>query len=35
MKLRVWRIPQVSMESFYIHVNSLEEVKKIMDILAA
>ena len=35
MKLRVWWIPQVPMESFYIPVESPEEGKKIMDILAA
>ena len=34
-KLRVWWIPQVPMESFYIPVDSPEEGKKIMDILAA
>lgn len=34
-KLRVWWVPQVPMESFYIPVNSPEEGKKIMDILAA
>lgn len=34
-KLRVWWVPQVPMQSFYIPVESPEEGKKIMDVLAA
>jgi len=34
-KLRVWWVPQVPMESFYIPVRSPEEGMKVMDILAA
>ena len=34
-KLRVWWVPQVPMESFYIPVSSPEEGRKVMDILAA
>lgn len=34
-KLRVWWTPQVPMESFYIPVESPEEGKKVMDLLAA
>ena len=34
-KMRVWWIPQVPMKSFYVPVDTLEEGKKIMDILAA
>lgn len=35
-KLRVWWIPQVGMEqTFYIPVNSVEEGKKMIDVLAA
>ena len=34
-KLRVWWVPQVPMKSFYIPVESPEEGKKILDLLAA
>lgn len=35
-KLRVWWIPQVgTCNSFYVPVSSVEEAKKVMDILAA
>ena len=34
-KLRVWWIPQVPMKSFYVPVNTPEEGKNVMDILAA
>ena len=34
-KLRVWWIPQVPCESFYIPVNTPEEGRKVLDILAA
>ena len=34
-KLRVWWIPRVPMKSFYIPVESPEEGKKVMDLLAA
>ena len=34
-KLRVWWIPQVPMKSFYVPVTSIEEGKKVLDILAA
>lgn len=34
-KLRVWWVPQVPMEAFYIPVNSPEEGRKVMDMLAA
>lgn len=34
-KLRVWWVPQVPMKSFYIPVESPEEGKKVMDLLAA
>lgn len=35
-KLRVWWIPQVGIEeTFYIPVNTVEEGKKILDLLAA
>ena len=35
-KLRVWWIPQVGLsDAFYIPVKSVEEGKKVMDILAA
>lgn len=35
-KLRVWWVPQVGMEkTFYIPVNSVEEGKKMIDVLAA
>lgn len=34
-KLRVWWIPQVPMKSFYVSVDTPEEGKKVMDILAA
>lgn len=34
-KLRVWWIPQVPMDSFYIPVSSPEEGKKVLEILAA
>ena len=33
-KLRVWWIPQIPCESFYIPVDSPEEGKKVLDILA-
>ena len=33
-KLRVWWIPQVPMEAFYIPVESPEEGQKVMNILA-
>lgn len=34
-KLRVWWIPQIGTETFYIPVESVEEGKKVMDLLAA
>ncbi|MDF2903290.1 MAG: hypothetical protein K0S25_928 [Bacillus sp. (in: firmicutes)] len=34
-KLRVWWIPQVPMESFYVPVNSVLEGKKVIDMLSA
>ena len=34
-KLRVWWMPQIPMESFYVPVNSVEEGKKVLDMLAA
>lgn len=34
-KLRVWWIPQVPMESFYVPVSSVLEGKKVLDTLAA
>ena len=34
-KLRVWWTPQVPMECFYVPVDTPEEAKKVMDILAA
>jgi len=33
-KLRVWWIPQIPMNPFYINVSSVEEGVKIMDVLA-
>ena len=35
-KLRVWWIPQVGIDSvFYVPVNSVQEAKKVLDMLAA
>lgn len=34
-KLRVWWMPQVPCKSFYIPVSSVEEGKKVLDMLAA
>lgn len=34
MKLRVWWIPQIPMESFTVKVNSVEEGVKILEVLA-
>lgn len=34
-KLRVWWVPQMPMKSFYVPVNTVEEAKKVLDILAA
>lgn len=34
-KLRVWWVPQIPMEAFYIPVESPEEGKNVMDLLAA
>ena len=34
-KLRVWWIPQIPMESFYVPVETPEEGKKILDVLAS
>lgn len=34
-KMRVWHIPQVPMKGFYVPVESAEEGKKVMDVLAA
>ena len=34
-KLRVWWIPQIPMKSFYVPVNSVEEGKKVLDMLSA
>ena len=34
-KLRVWWVPQVPMKSFYVPVNTVEEGKKVLDILSA
>ena len=33
--LRVWWIPQIPMESFYVPVATVEEAQKIMSVLAA
>lgn len=33
-KLRVWWVPQVPMNAFYVDVSSVEEGVKIMDVLA-
>lgn len=33
-KLRVWHIPQVPMEPFYVEVDSVDEALKIMRLLA-
>lgn len=33
-ELRVYHIPQVPMEAFYVHVNSVVEAKKILIVLA-
>jgi len=33
-KLRVWWIPQVPMEAFYINVKSVDEARKILQVLA-
>lgn len=32
--LRIWHIPQVPMEGFKVAVKSIEEAKKILDVLA-
>jgi hypothetical protein len=32
--LRVWHIPQVPMDAFYVPVNSIEEARKVLDVLA-
>ncbi len=32
--LRVWHIPQLPMNSFYVNVETVEEAMKILDILA-
>jgi hypothetical protein len=34
MTLRIWWIPQVPMEAFYVPVDSPAEAKKILDVLA-
>ena len=34
-KLRVWWMPQIPMKPFYVPVNSVEEGKKVLDMLAA
>lgn len=34
MKLKVWWVPQVPGKPFYVHVGSVEEGVKVMDILA-
>lgn len=34
-ELRVWHIPQVPGKPFYVYVDTVEEGKKVMDILAA
>jgi hypothetical protein len=34
MKLRVWWIPQIPMDPFYVDVKSMEEGVKILDVLA-
>lgn len=33
-KLRVWWIPQIPMKSFYVPVESIDEAKKILTVLA-
>ena len=33
--LRVWWVPQIPMKLFYVPVNTVEEGKKVLDILAA
>lgn len=35
MKLRVWHIPQIPMDPFYVYTEDIKEAKKICDILAA
>lgn len=32
--LRVWHIPQIPMGAFHVHVDSLEEARKVLDTLA-
>ena len=34
-ELRVWHVPQVPGKAFYVYVDTVEEGKKVMDILAA
>ena len=34
INLRVWWVPQVPLDAFYVEVGSIEEAVKIMDILA-
>lgn len=33
-KLRVWWIPQVPMEAFYVNVKSVDEARKLLQVLA-
>jgi stage III sporulation protein SpoIIIAA len=33
-KLRVWWIPQIPMKAFYVNVSSIQEAKKILEVLA-
>jgi hypothetical protein len=33
-ELRVWWIPQIPMDSFYVKVESIKEAKKMLDVLA-
>jgi hypothetical protein len=32
--LRVWHIPQIPMDPFHVPVNSIEEARKVLDVLA-
>ena len=34
MKIRVWWIPQIPMKAFYVPVNSVEEARLVLDMLA-
>ena len=34
VKMRVWWVTQIPMDAFYVPVSSVEEAKKVMDLLA-